>query len=90
MNWYAKTANLGSPHEQGLIIDEETGDNIAVTYDPKHAPLIAAAPEMLAALEWLVMRTESERRRFPRGELKKRETHLRQARGAIAKAKEVK
>lgn len=49
--WYSKTTNTGSPHEQGLVIDEATGKNIAVTYDAKHAPLVASAPEMLAALE---------------------------------------
>ena len=45
MNWYAKQ------YEQGIVIDEETGDTIAVTYNPEHAALIAAAPELLAALE---------------------------------------
>lgn len=47
--WY--TAETGN--HQGLIIDEQTGANIAVTYDKAHAPLIAAAPELLAALEGL-------------------------------------
>lgn len=37
--------------DQGLVIEEETGANIAVTYEAKHAPLVAAAPEMLAALK---------------------------------------
>lgn len=49
--WYSKTTNTGSPHEQGLVIDETTGRNVAVTYDPKDAPLIAAAPEMKDALD---------------------------------------
>lgn len=48
-NWYTKTTNTGSPHEQGLIVDEKTGANIAVSYNPKHAALIAAAPDLLAA-----------------------------------------
>lgn len=39
-NWHACKTNTDSPHEQGLIIDDENGANIAVTYDPKHAPLI--------------------------------------------------
>lgn len=44
--WYvAKTSN-----DQGLVISEVTGANIAVTYDKKDAPLIAAAPELLKAL----------------------------------------
>ena len=49
--WYSKVINRGSAHEQGLIIDENTGRNVAVSYDPKDAALIAAAPELLAALE---------------------------------------
>lgn len=51
--WYATTTNTGSLHEQGLIIDKATGANIAVTYDAKHAPPIAAAPDLLAALQAL-------------------------------------
>jgi hypothetical protein len=48
--WYeAKTGN-----HQGLIIEEGTGRNIAVAYDKSDAPLIAAAPAMLEALEQFV------------------------------------
>lgn len=43
--WYASKA--GNDH-QGLVIDEATGATIAVTYDVKHAPLAAAAPELAA------------------------------------------
>lgn len=46
-NWYV-TSRLGNP--QGLIACEETGRNIAVAYDASDAPVIAAAPAMLAAL----------------------------------------
>ena len=46
--WYA--ANMGND-SQGLVIDENTGTNIAVTYDKRDARLIAAAPNLLAALE---------------------------------------
>lgn len=45
-NWYQ--ANAGDV--QGLIACEETGRNVAVTYDKADAPLVAAAPAMLAAL----------------------------------------
>lgn len=46
-NWYeGKTGN-----HQGLIIEEGTGKNIAVAYDKADAALIAAAPELLEALE---------------------------------------
>ena len=44
--WYE--ANTGN--HQGLIIEEETGKNIAVSYDKKDARLIAAAPDLLEAL----------------------------------------
>ena len=43
--WYA--ANMGNDY-QGLVIDEKTGANIAVTYDKRHAPFVAAAPAMYA------------------------------------------
>ena len=47
MNWTGQTTSS----EQGLIWDNETGNTIAVAYDPKHTALIAAAPLMLKALE---------------------------------------
>lgn len=50
MNWYARK----SSGDQGLIIEEDTGRNVAVTYDEKDAPLIAAAPELLTALTALM------------------------------------
>jgi len=48
MNKWYTTTKLDDA--QGLIIDETTGKNIAVSYDPKHAQLIASAPVMLEAL----------------------------------------
>ncbi len=48
--WYA--CNTGS--NQSLIIDEVTGANIAVSYDVSDAPLIAAAPDLLDALNNLI------------------------------------
>jgi len=47
MKWYA--ANTGN--HQGLIIDEESGRSIAVSYEKEDANLIAAAPELLKACE---------------------------------------
>ena len=41
--WYAKSGSMG----QGLIIEEETGRNVAVAYDESDADLLAAAPELL-------------------------------------------
>ena len=41
--------NLEGPHDQALIIDEETGRNVAVVYDKKDAPLLAASADLLEA-----------------------------------------
>lgn len=49
--WYAKKAGN---YYQGLVIDEVTGENIAVTYKEENAALVAAAPALLNALERLV------------------------------------
>jgi hypothetical protein len=46
--WYTK---IKKDDPQGLIIDENTGRNVAVAYDAVDAKLIAAAPEMLEALK---------------------------------------
>lgn len=59
--WYVgKTGN-----HQGLIIEDKTGRNIAVSYDKADAPLIASAPALMAerdrlrvALKELVRRNE--------------------------------
>lgn len=42
--WYAKNTGCGG---QALIIDEKTGEDIAVSYREENAPLLAAAPELL-------------------------------------------
>lgn len=50
--WYAeRKINI---HDQGLVIDETTGESIAVTYKGENAPLIAAVPEMLDALKEII------------------------------------
>ena len=59
-NWYAKTINAGSPHEQGLIIEESGGRNVAVAYDAKDGPMIAAAPELLNTLQNALARIEQD------------------------------
>lgn len=38
-------------NHQGLVISEANGANVATTYDKADATLIAAAPDMLAALQ---------------------------------------
>lgn len=46
-SWYvASTGN-----HQALVIDEQTGRDIAVCYDKKDAPLVAAAPDLLEACQ---------------------------------------
>lgn len=50
-NWYAtKAAGNG----QGLVIDGDTGETVAVAYDMKDTPLLAAAPIMLEALKEII------------------------------------
>lgn len=47
--WYGK--EQGGPHNQALVVSEQDGRNVAVCYDARDMPLIAAAPDLLAALE---------------------------------------
>ena len=56
-NWYK--ANTGNDY-QGLVIEEETGRNVAVTYEAKDAKLVALAPEMAELLKrlWVVAENE--------------------------------
>ena len=46
--WYE--AKMTNDH-QGLVIDEETGENVAVSYKKENARLIASGPDMLEALK---------------------------------------
>jgi hypothetical protein len=45
--WYTMTKPDAT---QGQVAEDGTGKTIAVTYDGSHAALVAAAPDMLAAL----------------------------------------
>jgi hypothetical protein len=47
-----------SGNHQGLVVDEETGANIAVTYDKAHAQLVAKAPRLRDACRAVVERWE--------------------------------
>ena len=40
-----RKANMSG--DQGLVIEEATGRNVAVTYDKEDAALVAAAPDLL-------------------------------------------
>ena len=52
--WYASGND-----RQGLIISEATGATIAVSYDPKHENLIAAAPDLLQACKYALETLEN-------------------------------
>ena len=53
-NWYATETSGG----QGLVIEEGTGRNIAVTYEAHDARAVAEVPAMVEALrksyDWLI------------------------------------
>ncbi len=48
-SWYV--SRLAGDH-QGAVADEKTGATIALVYDKANAPLLAAAPRMLAVLKF--------------------------------------
>jgi hypothetical protein len=85
--WYE--AKMGNDH-QGLVIEEATGRNVAVAYDKVDAPLIAAAPDLLAALEnyqrlvAYLQRTTNPEEWAEHGDWKRLQ---READGALARAK---
>lgn len=56
-----KTWNVGklAGNHQGIVYDEITGRDVALTYDPADAPLVAAAPAMLAALQEILADQET-------------------------------
>ena len=47
MNWYVAH---NSNDTQGLVIEESTGENIAISYKAENASLIASAPESISLL----------------------------------------
>lgn len=77
--WYVATTG----NHQRIIIDENTGKNIAVAYEAEHAPLLAAAPELLAALQ----RTLNWLTSYPGGGTMGKTGPYEQARAAIEKAR---
>jgi hypothetical protein len=48
--WYS---GVFAGDHQGSVACQDTGKTIALSYDPADAPLLAAAPELLAALQSL-------------------------------------
>ena len=50
--WYYRPTAGHETHGQGVVVDEATGRDVAVIYDgDADGAMLAAAPEMLAALE---------------------------------------
>jgi hypothetical protein len=80
--WYAKNS---AGNYQGLVIAEDSGATIAVTYDVKDMHLVAAAPELLEALRQI----EAQLSTHPEAEEGNSKVHfaMHKARTAIAKAK---
>lgn len=48
--WYVPWLAKGSEPIQGTVASEPTGATVAITYDPKDAPIIAHAVKMLVPL----------------------------------------
>jgi len=48
--WYAPRTDS----HQGIVVCEDTGENIAVTYKKENARLVAAAPELLEAIREII------------------------------------
>ena len=44
----------------GLVVEEKSGENIAVTYKKENARLIASAPELLKALMDIIKNIEND------------------------------
>ena len=82
MSWYkARMSGNG----QGLVIEQDTGRTVAVVYDDRDMALLAAAPALLAALEYAMREVEGYEQRTGAHQF----CHwITTARGAIAQAKE--
>jgi hypothetical protein len=85
-SWYAKDSGGG---HQGLIIDETTGETIAVSYRPENANLLAASLDLFNAATCALADMEGVMPQFePSGD----RTHsgwktIQELQNAIAKAK---
>lgn len=56
--WHARRLYGNQGGDQGVVIDDQTGDNVAVTYRAEDAALVAAAPALLKALRATLERVE--------------------------------
>jgi len=83
--WYvASTGN-----HQGLVVEEDTGRNVAVCYDKADAPLLAAAPKLLEACKEAQISCESMRMECADPLAEELADVARRLAAAIAKAGEV-
>ena len=95
--WYTANTGIGAwlgQFRQGLVNDKKTGKNIALVYDKKNAPLVAAAPELMAALKQAITVMEETMQNLCDGDrdgedqeaIDNLDAQIQQARAAIAKA----
>lgn len=56
--WYAQRTNKESKRGQGMVVDEQNGRTVAVSYDAEDTALLAAAPMLLNALKAQIECTE--------------------------------
>jgi hypothetical protein len=63
--WYGRNNSNG----QGLIIDEETGRNVAISYDEKDTNLLSCAPELRKAIQIVYSRVMNTNINTPIGEM---------------------
>jgi hypothetical protein len=73
-------------NHQGMIIAEQDGATVAVTYDAKDARLIAAAPELLETLQRILYAHDSAGNGAAMGEATLCPAYANMARQVIAKA----
>ena len=83
--WYATNA---AGDAQGLVIAETTGANIAVTYRPEDAALVAAAPDLLSILSRILAAHDTQNNGAVMGEAVLCEHFARLARATLAKVTE--
>lgn len=55
MNWHSRNSGNG----QALVIEEETGKNIAVAYDEENGDILASAPLAISLLKETLETLES-------------------------------
>lgn len=80
-SWYTSNSPINN-HGQGLIASETDGRNIAVCYDIKDAPILAASLDLLAACREFIQAYDED----GFNSIKNRSDAITKIRAAIAKA----